>query len=212
MHGTLPEQGLKASSADKNRVTSALTQKKSPKLILLSLFFLLLIIVGEHLSRNSLLPALATRVDGSSSAIATMSFSLLQKLDEQLCRALGCVNRSVSDFAAWKITSVTLSPESAREGLKNASNQSMLQVGIQNRLALPVLFPNLEISLTDAEESEIKKIQLTPQEWLPTAWQESHSDFLRQGAPAGEIFSSALLISLPQNAAGYRVRIFYPEK
>jgi ribosomal protein L11 methyltransferase len=204
LHGTLPEQGVKASSAP--------TQKKSLKLILLILFFLLLIIVGEHLSRNSLLATLATRVDGSSSVIATTSFSLLQKLDQQLCRALGCVNRSVSDFAAWKITSVTLLLENAREGLKNASNQSVLQVEIQNRLALPVLFPNLEISLTDAEESEIKTIRFTPQEWLPSAWQDSHPDFLRQGAPSGEIFSSALPISLPQNAAGYRVRIFYPEK
>jgi len=212
LHGTLPEQGVKPSSVDKNRGTSAPTQKKSPKLILLSLFFLLLIIVGEHLSRSSLLPALATRVDGSSSAIATTSFSLLQKLDEKLCRALGCVNRSVSDFAAWKITSVTLLPENAQEGLKNASNQSVLQVEIQNRLALPVLFPNLEISLTDAEESEIKTIRFAPQEWLPTTWQDSHPDFLRQGAPSGEIFSSALPVSLPQNAAGYRVRIFYPEK
>jgi ribosomal protein L11 methyltransferase len=212
LHGTLPEQGAKASAVDKNIDTSVPAQKKSLKLIFLSLFFLLLIIFGEHLSRNSLLPTLATRVDGSSSVIATTSFSLLQKLDEQLCRALGCVNRSVSDFAAWKITSVTLSPESSRESLKNASNQSTLQVEIQNRLALPVLFPNLEISLTDAEESEIKTIRFTPQEWLPSAWQESHPNFLRQGAPSGEIFSSELLISLPQNAAGYRVRIFYPEK
>ncbi|WP_251369108.1 DUF3426 domain-containing protein [Polynucleobacter sp. JS-Mosq-20-D10] len=212
MHGTLPKQDAKASSADKNRDTSAPTQKKSLKFIFLSLFVLLLIICGEHLSRNFLLPTLATRVDGSSSAIATTSFSLLQKLDAQLCRALGCVNRSVSDFAAWKITSVTLSPENVQEGLKNASNQSVLQVGIQNRLAIPVLFPNLEISLTDAEESEIKMIRLTPQEWLPTTWQELHPDFLRQGAPSGEIFSPALPISLPQNAAGYRVRIFYPEK
>jgi ribosomal protein L11 methyltransferase len=212
LHGTLPEQGAKASAVDKNIDTSALAQKKSLKLIFLSLFFLLLMIFGEHLSRNSLLPTLATRVDGSSSVIATTSFSLLQKLDEQLCRALGCVNRSVSDFAAWKITSVTLSPENARESLKNASNQSTLQVEIQNRLALPVLFPNLEISLTDAEELEIKTIRFTPQEWLPSAWQESHPHFLRQGAPSGEIFSSELPILLPQNAAGYRVRIFYPEK
>ena len=212
LHGTLPEQGAKASSVEKNRGTSAPTQKKSLKLILLSLFFLLLIIVGEHLFRNSLLPTLATRVDGSSSALATTSFSLLQKLDEQLCRALGCVNRPVSDFSAWKITSVTLSSENAREGLKNASNQSVLQVGIQNRLALPVLFPNLEILLTDADESEIKMIRLTPQEWLPTTWQEAHPGFLSQGAPSGEIFTAALPISLPQNAAGYRVRVFYPEK
>ncbi|WP_251368085.1 DUF3426 domain-containing protein [Polynucleobacter asymbioticus] len=187
-------------------------QKKSLKLIFLGLFLLLLLFFGEHLSRNSLLPTLATRVDGSSSPIASSAFSLLQKLDEQLCRALGCVDRPLSDFAAWKITSVTLSPENAREGLKNASNQFVLQVEIQNRLALAVLFPNLEISLTDAEESEIKTIQFTPQEWLPRTWQESHPDFLRQGAPSGEIFSSELPISHPQNAAGYRVRIFYPEK
>jgi ribosomal protein L11 methyltransferase len=157
-----------------------------------------------------LLPALATRVDGSSPVIASSAFFLLLNVDEKLCRALGCVNRPVSDFSAWKITSVTLSLENAREGLKNALNQSLLQVEIQNRLALAVLFPHLEISLTDAEESEIKAIQFSPQEWLPIAWKDLHPDFLRQGAPSGEIFRSELLISLPQNAAGYRVRIFYP--
>jgi ribosomal protein L11 methyltransferase len=212
LHGTLSKKGAKASLIGKTIGTKVPAQKKSLKFILLSLFFILLIIVSEHLSRNSLLPTLATRVDGSSSAIASSSFSLLQKFDEQLCRALGCVNRSVSDFAAWKITSVTLSPENAREGLKNPLNQSVLQVEIQNRLAIPVLFPNLEISLTDAEESDIKTIRFTPQEWLPISWQVSHPEFLRQGAPSGETFLSELTISLPQNAAGYRVRIFYPEK
>ena len=212
LHGTLPEMGNTANLTSKNADAFVPAQKKSPKLILLSLFLILLIIFGEHLSRNSLLPALATRVDGSSSPIASSAFSLLQKLDEQLCRALRCVNRSVSDFAAWKITSVTLSPENAREGLKNDLNQFVMQVQLQNRLALSVLFPNLEITLTDAEESEIKSIQFTPQEWLPSVWQESNTDFLNQGAPSGEIFSSELPISLPQNAAGYRVRIFYPEK
>jgi ribosomal protein L11 methyltransferase len=212
LHGTLPEKGNTANLNSKNTDASVPAQKKSLKLILISLFLILLIIFGEHLSRNSLLPALATRVDGSSSPIASSAFSLLQKLDEQLCRALRCVNRSVSDFAAWKITSVTLSPENAQEGLKNDLNQFVMQVQLQNRLALSVLFPNLEITLTDAEESEIKSIQFKPQEWLPSAWQESHTDFLNQGAPSGEIFSSELPISLPQNAAGYRVRIFYPEK
>jgi ribosomal protein L11 methyltransferase len=204
LHGSL--------TTDKNKHTLAPAQKKTVKSLLLSLFFLLLIIFGEHLSRNSLLPALATRVDGSSPVIASAAFSMLQKMDGKLCQALGCVNRSVSDFSAWKITSVTLSPENARESLKNASNQSALQVEIQNRLAITVLFPNLEISLTDAEESEIKTIQFTPQEWLPSTWQATHPQFLRQGAPSGEIFRSELLISLPQNSAGYRVRIFYPEK
>jgi len=210
LHGTLSANGNKVSLTDKNTEDLAPTQKKSFKFILISLFCLLLIIFGEHLSRNSLLPSLATRVDGSSSAIASTAFSLLQKLDEQLCRALGCINRTVSDFSAWKITSVTLSPENAREGLKNASNQSTLQVEIQNRLAIPVLFPHLEISLTDAEEAEIKSIQFSPQEWLPSTWRDAYPDFLKRGAPSGEIFRSELPIALPQDAAGYRVRILYP--
>ena len=210
LHGTLVVESNRTRLKTENRTISALTQKKSLKFILLSLFFLLLLLFGEHLSRNSLLPMLATRVDGSSTATATSAFSLLKHVDEKLCRALGCVNRSVSDFSAWKITSVTLSSENAREGLKNALNQSILQVELQNRLALPVLFPYLEISLMDADELEIKTIRFSPQEWLPGTWQDLHPNFLRQGAPSGDIFRSELPISLPQNAAGYRVRIFYP--
>ncbi|WP_251368414.1 DUF3426 domain-containing protein [Polynucleobacter sp. AP-Kolm-20A-A1] len=172
---------------------------------------MLLLLFGEHLSRNSLLPALAPRIDGTSNSISVGAFSLLQRVDEKLCRALGCLNRPVSDFAAWKITSATLSPENAREGLKNLANQSILQVEIQNRLAIAVLLPNLEVSLTDAEESEIKTVQFSPKEWLPTAWQDAHPDYLRVGAPSGDLIQTDLPISLPQNAAGYRVRAFYPQ-
>jgi ribosomal protein L11 methyltransferase len=171
---------------------------------------ILLIVFGEHISRNSLLPALAPRIDGTSNSFSVTAFSALQAVDEKICGALGCVNRPVSDFAAWKITSATLTPENAREGLKSGANQSLLQVEIQNRLALAVLPPNLEISLTDAEESEIKSIRLTPKEWLPIAWQESRADFLRTGIASGELIQVQLPIQLPQNAAGYRVTVIYP--
>jgi ribosomal protein L11 methyltransferase len=87
----------------------------------------------------------------------------------------------------------------------------MLQVEIQNRLALPVLFPNLEIVLTDADESEIKTTLLSPMQWLPNAWQEKHPHFLQDGAPSGEIFKLEIPSALPIDAAGYRVRIFYPQ-
>ena len=206
LHGVLknPESGVFSESAQKKSL-------KPLKLVVLGLLFLVLLAFGEHLSRNSLLPALAPRVDGSSSSIAVGAFSVLQRVDEKLCRALGCLNRPVSDFAAWKITSAAISPENAREGLKSAANQSILQVEIQNRLALPVLIPNLEISLTDAEESEIKIILLSPKEWLPASWQESHPDFLKVGAPSGEVIQAELPLTLPPNAAGYRVRILYPQ-
>jgi len=202
LHGTL--------NADQKTSFDAPAQKKSLKLALLVSLFLLLLVFGEHLSRNTLLPALAPRVDGTSNSISVTLFSVLQRIDTKLCSALGCLDRTVSDFSAWKITSATLSQENAREGLKSAVNPSMLQVDIQNRLAIAVLAPNLEITLTDAEESEIKSLQYTPAEWLPTSWQESHPDFLKTGIPSGEIIQVELPISLTQNTAGYRVRVLYP--
>ncbi|WP_255538603.1 DUF3426 domain-containing protein [Polynucleobacter sp. Tro8-14-1] len=206
MHGTLN----KDKQSNSESTFAAPAQKKSLKLVLLAALFLLLLIFGEHLSRNSLLPALAPRIDGTSNSISVSAFHVLQHIDAKLCRALGCLDRTVSDFSAWKITLAALAPENAREGLKNPANQSLLQVEIQNRLAIAVLAPNLEISLTDAEESEIKSLQFTPQEWLPKVWQESHPDFLKKGIPSGEMLQLELLISLPLNAAGYRVRVLYP--
>ena len=204
LHGTLKQDGISSAFA-------APAQKKRVKLALLTGFFVLLLIFGEHLSRNSLLPLLAPRVDGTSNSFSVGAFSLLQRIDEKLCSALGCFNRPVSDFAAWKITSATLTPENAREGLKNPANESILQVEIQNRLAIPILLPNLEISLTDAEESELKSIQFSPKEWLPVSWQESHPNFSKTGAPAGEMIQTELPIILPAKSAGYRVRVLYPQ-
>ena len=205
-------QGVLSSDRERSKKTpfAAPAQKRRVKFALLTSFFVLLLVFSEHLSRNSLLPALAPRVDGTSNSFSVAAFSVLQAVDEKICSALGCVNRPVSDFAAWKISSATLSPENVAEGLKSGANQSILQVEIQNRLALAVLAPNLEITLTDAEESEIKSIRLTPKEWLPLAWQESHADFLRLGIAPGELIQAQLPILLPQNTAGYRVRVVYP--
>ena len=206
LHGTLNSN----QQSNTKSAFAAPAQKKSLKLVFLTALFLLLLVFAEHLSRNSLLPALAPRVDGSSHSISVSAFQALQRIDAKLCSALGCLDRSVSDFSAWKITSAALATESPREGLKSPANQSLLQVEIQNRLAIAVLSPNLEISLTDAEESEIKSLQFTPQEWLPKAWQEAHPDFLKKGIPSGEILQIDLPVSLPPNAAGYRVRVLYP--
>ena len=205
LHGTL---AIQSDSTKTHSLVSA--QKKSLKLALLVLCALVLIIFGEHLSRNFLLPQLATNTDGSSNPLAVKAFTVLLSADEKICQAAKCVNRPLSDFSAWKITSATLSPENAREGLKGGSNHSILQVELQNKLALPVLPPNLVLVITDAEENEIESMQFTPQEWLTYEWQESHPDFLQVGVRPGEALSINLPISLPQNAAGYRVSVIYP--
>ena len=62
-----------------------------------------------------------------------------------------------------------------------------------------------------AKEEKKPKWIFSPNEWLPLSWQESHPDFLKIGAPAGEMIQAELPIVLPPNTAGYRVRILYPE-
>jgi ribosomal protein L11 methyltransferase len=211
LHGQLKLDHLK--TEDQVALTKPVTksQKKILKLGLLALFLLVLLIFSEHLTRNVLLPKLATRIDGTSNPIAVTAFSFLQDIDQQICNALGCLNRPVSDFAAWRIVNVTLQAENATEALKIPAIESVLQVQIQNRLAISVLFPNLAIALTDAEENVIKTISFAPQEWLPTKWQDLHAPYLKQGAPAGEIFHAELTVQMPKNSAGYRVYVFYPQ-
>ncbi len=187
-----------------------LIQKKTLKVVLLACLCVVLLIVAEHLSRNSLLHALAPTVDTSSSTLVRRSFSILSIIDEKICSTLGCINAPVRDFEAWKISAVTFDIENPQKGPVGSPNQSILQIDLQNRLAIAVLWPNLELTFTDIDEAELNSIQFTPEQWLPNSWKDTHPQFLNHGAPAGETFQTTLVVPLPENAAGYRVRIFYP--
>ena len=201
LQGTLP-------SKSQNHFLGGI--KKKVKLVLLALFWVLVLLFSEHMFRQTLLPALAPYSDNNSNSFSQRAFSVLQHVDRQLCNALGCTDRPVSDFSAWKITAASLALDNAQEGLKNPPKQSILQVDIQNRLTLPVLWPSLEVSLTDAEESVIQTITFTPDQWIPSQFQELHPNFLRTGASALESIHTELVITLANQVAGYRVRLFYP--
>ena len=201
LQGTLP-------SKSQNHFLGGI--KKKVKLVLLALFWVLVLLFSEHMFRQTLLPALAPYSDNNSNSFSQRAFSVLQHVDRQLCNALGCTDRPVSDFSAWKITAASLALDNAQEGLKNPPKQSILQVDIQNRLTLAVLWPSLEVSLTDAEESVIQTITFSPDQWIPSQFQELHPDFLRTGAPGLENIHAELVITLANQVAGYRVRLFYP--
>jgi len=201
LQGTLP-------SKSQNHFLGGI--KKKVKLVLLALFWVLVLLFSEHMFRQTLLPALAPYSDNNSNSFSQRAFSELQHVDRQLCNALGCTDRPVSDFSAWKITAASLALNNAQEGLKNPSKQSILQVDMQNRLTLPVIWPSLEVSLTDAEESVIQTITFTPDQWIPSQFQELHPNFLRTGASALESIHTELVITLANQVAGYRVRLFYP--
>jgi ribosomal protein L11 methyltransferase len=169
-----------------------------------------LVIATLHLTRDRLLPFAAPRVDPTPSAFHLETFSALLHFDRMLCESLSCAEGPIRDFSAWKITLSTLGMQTAQQDSKAPANPSLLEVEIQNRLMMPIALPHLELTLTDTDESTVQLISFAPEEWLPASWRESHTQFALKGAPGGERIRILIPLQLPGNAAGYRVRLFYP--
>jgi ribosomal protein L11 methyltransferase len=169
-----------------------------------------LIIATLHLTRDRLLPFASPRVDQTPSAFHLKTFAAFLRADQMLCESLGCTEGALRDFSAWKITLSALGMQTAQQDSKAPANPSVLEVEIQNRLMMPIALPHLELTLTDTDESTVQLIVFSPEEWLPVSWRESHVHFARDGAPGGESIRSLIPLQLPGNAAGYRVRLFYP--
>jgi ribosomal protein L11 methyltransferase len=176
----------------------------------LALVFSVLALVAEHVARDRILPALAPRIDTNPSTLHLHAFATLLRIDQTLCESFGCAEWAIRDFSAWKITLSALGMQTAQQGSKAPANPSIFEVEIQNRLLMPIALPHLELTLTDLDESPLQSITLTPQEWLPATWQESHLRFALTGAPARDIIRTSIPLQLPSNAAGYRVRVLYP--
>ena len=181
-----------------------------PKMALIFILVCVLGLLALYFTRDRLLPFAAPRVDNAPSALHLKTFTALLRLDEILCQSFGCTEGAIRDFSAWKISLSALGMQTAQQGSTAPANPSLLEVEIQNRLLMPIALPHLELTLTDLEESPLQSITLSPQEWLPAAWQESHLRFALTGAPAGEIIRTSIPLQLPGNAAGYRVRVLYP--
>jgi ribosomal protein L11 methyltransferase len=179
----------------------------------LALIFILVCafsLAALHITRDRLLPFAAPRVDHTVSALHLDTFAALLRVDQLLCESFGCTEGAIRDFSAWKITSSALGMQTAQQASKAPANPSVLEVEIQNRLMLPIALPHLELTLTDTDESAVQLIVFSPEEWLPASWRESHPQFARNGAAGGQSIRALIPLQLPGNAAGYRVRLFYP--
>jgi len=161
--------------------------------------------------RMPILHALAPNMDSDANSIRWGAFKTAQTIDNFLCEWIPCDRKAANDFKAWRFLSANLGIEKVQKlDSSFPSGQSLLQIELQNRLALPVAIPSLELILTDADEKTITRILLSPEEWLPKTWQSTHPDFLLAGASAGEVFKLSIPLQVPSNAAGYRLRVAYP--
>ena len=177
-------------------LSGQLTEKKTPKLrywfaaVGLTIFVLLQV---AHLGRTSLQHVLAKWPDPAQNILQGF-----QWVDRQICHQLPCHDEPVADFSAFAIEYANL-----KIGTKQTAT---LEIQIRNKLAIAVAWPSLELSVTDATDTVIAQLNISPKQWLPDY------DFqnLVVGAPANVEVAANLNLELPSEAAGYRLRLTYP--
>jgi ribosomal protein L11 methyltransferase len=199
-----------ASALSPSVTNQAVFFNRLSKLVLIFVLVSVLGLLALYFTRDRLLPFAAPRVDHTPSVFHLKTFNALLRIDQMLCASFGCTEGAIRDFSAWKIESSALGMQTAQQASKAPANPSVLEVEIQNRLMMPIALPHLELTLTDTDESAVQLILFSPEEWLPASWRESHTQFARNGAPGGENIRALIPLQLPGNAAGYRVRLFYP--
>jgi ribosomal protein L11 methyltransferase len=170
----------------------------------ISLVVLMVVIVLQlfHLGRH----AIALQVTKTPAGIQEPLFRAFKSLDSLLCKQFSCQDIPLRDFSAWVIELANLKINAGNN--QNASNQSttgVLELQIRNKLPLLITWPHVFLSITDANDAVISEKLLSPQDWLPA----DDAKVIPKGSKALQEVSSNIFLSLPQQAAGFRVRLLY---
>jgi ribosomal protein L11 methyltransferase len=180
--------------------TESSNNKKSLTLIgWISLAVLMVVIVLQlfHLGRH----AIALQITKAPAGIQEPLFKAFKSLDASLCKQFVCQDIPLRDFSAWAI-------ELANLKINPGNNQTatgILELQIRNKLPLLITWPHVLLSITDANDAVISEKLLSPQDWLP----EDVAKVTPKGSQALQEVSSNIFMSLPQQAAGFRVRLLY---
>mgnify|MGYP003334143731 FL=1 len=162
--------------------------------ILLSIFVSLQI---SYLARNAIQHLIAKTPESVQSPLQT-AFTYV---DESICNYLPCTNMPLEDFSAWAIEFANLEI--------GHTKQSQLQLQIRNKLPIAVAWPSIELSITNANDVVIAQQIISPKNWLPENLRSS-PEKIAQGALSQSEVSSNINLTLPEESAGYRIRILYP--
>ena len=186
----------------KTKSNSAESSKNKKSLTLIgwiSLAVLMVVIVLQlfHLGRH----AIALQITKTPAGIQDPLFKAFKSLDSLLCKQFSCQDIPLRDFSAWSI-------ELANLKINPGNNQTatgILELQIRNKLPLLITWPHVMLSITDANDAVISEKLLRPQDWLP----EDDAKVTPNGSQALQEVSSNIYLSLPQQAAGFRVRLLY---
>ena len=155
-----------------------------------------------HLGRH----AIALQITKTPASIQEPLFKAFKSLDSLLCKQFSCQDIPLRDFSAWSIELANLKINAGNN--QNGSNQTatgILELQIRNKSPLLITWPHVMLSITDANDAVISEKLLRPQDWLP----EDDAKVTSNGSQALQEVSSNIYLSLPQQAAGFRVRLLY---
>ncbi len=164
-----------------------------------SLAVLMVVIVLQllHLGRH----AIALQISKAPASIQEPLFKAFKSIDASLCKQFACQDIPLRDFSAWAIELANLKINPGN----NQTANGILELQIRNKLPLAITWPHVMLTITDANDAVISEKLLSPQDWLP----EDDSKITPKGSQALQEVSSNVFLSLPQQAAGFRVRLLY---
>jgi ribosomal protein L11 methyltransferase len=165
----------------------------------ISLVILIVAIVLQffHLGRH----AIALQLTKTPAGIQEPLFKAFKSLDSLLCQQFSCQDTPLRDFSAWAIELANLKINAGN----NQNATGILELQIRNKLPLMITWPHVLLSVTDANDAVISEKLLGPKDWLPV----DDVKIIATGSQALQEVSSNVFLSLPQQAAGFRVRLLY---
>lgn len=125
-------------------------------------------------------------------------FPAVQPLLAQMCDALGCQVGLPAQIEAVSLESSEL------QALAPEKNTFVFNALLRNHHATAQAWPNIELTLNDANEQAVARRVFTPRDYLAT--QEAGKGFAANSEQPIKLFLSLS----PLKAAGYRVYLFYP--
>jgi ribosomal protein L11 methyltransferase len=157
----------------------------------------LLLLQVSYLGRNAILHLIAKTPESIQNPLQ-IAFTYV---DKSICSYLPCQNMPIEDFSAWAIEFANLQI--------GHTKQSQLQLQIRNKLPIAVAWPSIELSITNANDVVIAQHVIPPGNWLPDNLGAS-PEKIAEGALGNAEISSNINLTLPEESAGYRIRILYP--
>ena len=202
---TIKTSPISVTSTDSADSTISSKNKKSLTFIgWIGLVVLMVAIVLQlfHLGRH----AIALQITKTPVAIQEPLFKAFKSLDSLLCKQFSCQDIPLRDFSAWAIELANLKINTGNNQTANKQVATgILELQIRNKLPLLITWPHVLLSITDANDAVISEKLLRPQDWLPV----DDAKIITTGSQALQEVSSNVFLSLPQQAAGFRVRLLY---